>query len=447
LELTTRTNEQLERDLIDLFSASPVEESERFLALIRRLETENPLGPSLMKHLGSRLAHHLQWDALFHLSRLLGVQKLKAEFEKCPGELRSEFAARTLSSERLAVENPHTVRQIKRDMAILTTFASGEDVAALAAAFLGFATSAPSKSKQSIAKFAARSIALALPEDAVILAIDSGKFSSLQLARLVDLVAQTPSGAKHALSFIARIAKSKRSETLEIELCWQRLNLLEIAQLTKVPEVFRHLSAQPAWWTARQRRELTNEGVGAIMRFVDGARSAKEVTDAGLLGEFLNDSKRVGNMLIRQAFDSVVTAALDEQSTAHEASLADIRKTVAERDAAIESAKAEQAQLQARVLRLEEDLRTIERSEIQSRAQKDAIAQRVMTTLIVKLILAMERLNENASEIESVMAFSAEAEALIRQADLLIERDSSGTLISVRQVDKTNKETILYHKS
>lgn len=447
LELAKRTDDEFELGLIDLFSPPPVEGIERFLALIERLGAENPLTPSFMKHVGSRLANHQQWDALFRLSQSLGVQNFKVEFERCPGEVKSRFAVQSLSNERLAIDDPNIVRQIKRDMAILSKWATGEDAAALGTAFLEFATSAPPKSKQSIAKFAARSIALTLPEEAAIAAIDSGKFSSLQLATLVDLVAKTPNGAKHALSFIARIAKSKRSETLEIELCWQRLNLLEIAQLTKVAEVFRHLSGQPAWWTARQRRELMDQGVGAIIRFIDGARRAQEVADARLLGEFLKDSKRAGNVLIRKAFDSVVTTALNEQSIAHEASLADIRKIVGERDAAIDLAKDEQAQLQTRILRLEEDLRTIERGEVQSRAQKDVIAQRVMTNLIVELILAMERLSENASEIEHVRAFSAEAEALMLRANISIERSSDRKLVSIRQVDRTKNETVLYSRS
>jgi hypothetical protein len=307
--------------------------------------------------------------------------------------------------------------------------------------------SALPKSKFSIAKFAARSIALTIPEDAVISALDSGKFSSLQLATLVDLVAKTPQGAKYVQSFIMRISRSQRSETLENERCWQRITLLEIAQLTKYPEVMRHLSGQPAWWTARQRRELTDEGVGAILRFIDGARRAREVVDTNLLGEFLRDAKRAGNLLIREAFDSVVTTALDEQSIAHETSLAEIRAMVNEREAALELAKAEHAQLQTMIRRLEHDLRTIERGEIQSRDQKDAMAQRGIIDLIVELLRAMERLNECAREIAQVKAFVAEVEALSARANIWIERSSDGTLVSIRQSDKNNSETILYAES
>jgi hypothetical protein len=445
-ELLKRTNDQTELGLIDLFSAPPVEGGERFVALVGRLN-DNLLTPPLIKRLGSRLAHHQQWDALFDLSRLVGVRKLKVEIESAPSELRSRFAVTSLSSERLATDDPITLRQIKRDSAILTTWATGEDAATLASAFLSFAMSALPKSKFSIAKFAARSIALTIPEDAVISALDSGKFSSLQLATLVDLVAKTPQGAKYVQSFIVRISRSQRSETLENERCWQRITLLEIAQLTKYPEVMRHLSGQPAWWTARQRRELTDEGVGSILRFIDGARRAREVVDTNLLGEFLRDAKRAGNLLIREAFDSVVTAALAEQSMAHDLSLADTRAVVTEREAALETARAEQAQLQARILRLEENLLMMERSEIQSRDQKDAMAQRGMIDLIVELLRAMERLNESAGEVAQVRAFVAEAEALIARANISVERSSDGRLVPIRKVDINKKDTGPYPES
>lgn len=446
-ELAKRTSNQFELSLIELFSASPLREAERFIATIGQLEIEGSLTPPLMKRLGSRLAHHQLWEALLRLSRLAGIQKLKTDIETAPVELRSRFAVTSLSNERLATDDPLTIRQVRRDSAILTTWAIGEDAAALAAAYLTFATSMQPKSKGSIAKFAARSIALTIPEEAVITAIDSGKFTSLQLATLVDLVSKTPQGAKFVQSFIVRIARSKRSEALENDRCWHRITLLEIAQLTKYPEVMHHLSAQPAWWTARQRRELTDEGVGAILRFIDGARRAREVVDTSLLGEFLRDSKRAGNLVIREAFDSVVTAALHEQSRAHETSLAEIRAMVTEREAELEVAKAEQAQREMVIRRLEDDLRTIERGEIQSRGQKDAMAQRVMIDLVVKLLRAMERLSISVGEVAQVKAFVAEVEALSAHANISIKRNSDGTLNSIRHSDKNSGETVLYSES
>jgi hypothetical protein len=120
---------------------------------------------------------------------------------------------------------------------------------------------------------------------------------------------------------------------------------------------------------------------------------------------------------------------------------------VTEREAALETAKAEQAQLQARILRLEEDLRMMERSEIQSREQKDAMAQRGMIDLIVELFRAMERLNECAGEVAQVRAFVAEAEALIARANISVERNSDGRLVSIRKVDINKKDTGPYPES
>ena len=130
----------------------------------------------------------------------------------------------------------------------------------------------------------------------------------------------------------------------------------------------------------------------------------------------------------------------------HEKSLGDLRGVVAERDAALEAEKAEQTILHSRILRLEEELRSLERSEIQSRVQKDVMAQRVMIDLIVELARAMERLRENATEDERIGAFVAEAEALMARAHVGIERDSEGRLVSIRQDDKTGKGTLLYPK-
>ena len=88
----------------------------------------------------------------------------------------------------------------------------------------------------------------------------------------------------------------------------------------------------------------------------------------------------------------------------------------------------------------------MERSEIQSRVQKDVMAQRVMIDLIVELARAMERLRENAAEDERIGAFVAEAEALMTRAHVGIERDAEGRLVSIRQDDKTGKGTLLYPK-
>jgi uncharacterized protein (DUF885 family) len=130
----------------------------------------------------------------------------------------------------------------------------------------------------------------------------------------------------------------------------------------------------------------------------------------------------------------------------HEVSLAEVREIVADRDTALKRAKSEQAQLQTRIQRLEEQLRNIERSEIQSRVQKDVMAQRVMIDLIVELALAMERMSENAPKNEQVKAFVAEAESLMARASVSIERNSSGRLVAIRQGVKSNEETLLYPK-
>lgn len=445
-ELAGRATDSFELGLTNLFSASPRENEENFVSLVERVRDPNVLSPSLMKRLGSRLAHHKQWDALLQLSMNLGIQKLKSETQQVPDEVRSHFAVNTLSRERLASDEPLVAKQIKRDLPILATWVVGEDAVALASIFLDFATSTLPKSKLPLAKLVTRLVAVTFPADAVTTAIGSVRSSSLQIATLVDLVAKNPQGSKHAQSLITRIARSKRSEILENDLCWQRLDVMEIAQLTKYPEILSHLSAQPAWWTARQRRELMDEGVGAVLRFVDSTRRAQEVVDMRLLGEFVRDSKRPGTTIMRAAFDSVVVAALAEQSLMHEKSLGDLRGVVAERDAALEAEKAEQTLLLSRILRLEEDLRSLERSEIQSRVQKDVMAQRVMLDLIVELARAMERLRENASEDERIGAFVAEAEALMARAHVGIERDSEGRLVSIRQDDKTGKGTLLYPK-
>lgn len=446
-ELKKRTSDLIELDLITLFSASLPEGGKNLFASVEQVMDHNSVNPSLKKRLGPRLAYHQQWDALLRLSIKQGVQKLKAELQLAPTELRSEFAAHILSNETLASDDPQVIRHIKRDLPTLATWAIGNDASTIASVFLEFATSALPKSKLPLAKLAARGVAVTIPEDDVIAVLDSGRFSSLQLANLVDLVAKTPQGSEYAQSFIVRISRSKRSEALENDACWHRLNLLDIGQLTKFPEILSHLSAQPAWWTARQRRELIAEGVGAILRFVDCARKALEVVDTRLLGEFLRDSKRPGNAIVREAFNSVVKEALTEQSTLHEVSLTEVKGIVAERDTALEREKSEQTQLQASLQRLEEKLRTTERQEIQSREQKDAMAQRIVIDLIIELALAMERLNENARENERVKAFVAEAEALMIRANISIERNSSGRLIAIRQAGKTNKETLLYQKS
>jgi len=445
-ELAGRATDSFELGLTYLFSTSLGEKEENFVSLVERVRDPNVLSPSLMKRLGSRLVHHKQWEALLQLSMNLGFQKLKSETQLVPGELRSRFATRTLSRERLTSDDPLVAKQIKRDLPILATWVVGEDAVALASVFLDFAASTPPRFKLPLVKLVAKLVAITIPADATTTAINSGRFSSLQIATLVDLVAKTPQGGKHAQSLIARIARSKRSEILENDLCWQRLDLMEIAQLTKYPEILSHLSAQPAWWTARQRRELMDEGVGAVLRFVDFTRKAQEVVDMRLLGEFVRDSKRPGNTIMRAAFDSVVVAALAEQSLMHEKSLGDLRGMVAERDAALEVERTEQSLLHSRILRLEEDLRSLERSEIQSRVQKDVMAQRVMIDLIVELARAMERLRENATADERIGAFVAEAEALMTRAHVSIQRDSEGRLVSIRQDDKTGTGTLLYPK-
>ena len=445
-ELAGRATDSFELGLTYLFSASPGENEENFVSLVERVRSFSVLSPPLRKRLGSRLAHHKQWDALLQLSMVLGIQKLKIETQLVPDELRSRFALATLSGERLASGDPLVARQIKRDLPILATWVNGEDATTLASIFLNFATSTQPKSKLPLVKLVARAIAVTIPDDAVTASISSGRLSSLQVATLVDIVANTPQGTRHAQSFITRIGRSKRSEILENDLCWRRLELMEIAQLTKYPEILSHLSAQPAWWTARQRRELMDEGVGAVLRFVDCTRKAQEVVDMRLLGEFLRDAKRPGNTIMRAAFDSVVAAALTEQSLMHEKSLGEMRDKVAERDATLEAEKVEQAQLQSRILRLEEELRILERNEIQSRVQKDVMAQRVMIDLIVELTRAMERLRENATEDERIGAFVAEAEAVMARAHIGVERDSAGRLVAIRQGDKTGRGTLLYPK-
>jgi len=445
-ELAGRATDSFELGLTDLFSGSLGRAERNFVALVEQIRNPDALSPPLRKRLGSRLAHHKQWDALLQLSMDLGIQKLKNETQLVPDELRSRFAVKALCAERLASDDPLVARQIKRDLPILATWPNGEDAATLASIFLSYATSTQPKSKLSLVKLVARSIAVTIPDDAVIASINSGRLSSLQVATLVDLVAKTPQGTRHAQSFISRIGRSKRSEILENDLCWRQLDLMEIAQLTKSPEILSHLSAQPAWWTARQRRELMDEGVGAVLRFVDCTRKAQEVVDMELLGEFLRDSKRPGNTIMRAAFDSVVAAALKAQTLMHEKSLGEIRDKVAERDVALEAEKAEQTQLQSRILRLEEELRILERNEIQSRVQKDVMAQRVMIDLIVELARAMERLRENATEDERIRAFIAEAEALMARAHVGVERDSAGRLVAIRQGDKTGKGTLLYPK-
>jgi hypothetical protein len=445
-ELKKRTSDLIELDLITLFSASLMEGGENLFASVDQIMDHNTVNASLKKRLGSRLAHHQQWDALLRISTKQGFQKFKAELQLVPTEIRSNFAAQILSNEKLASDDPQVIRHVKRDLSTLATWAIGNDATTIASVFLEFTTSALPKSKLTLAKLAARCVAVTISEDSVIAALNSGRFSSLQLANLVDLVAKTPQGSKYAQSFIVRISQSKRSEALENDLCWHRLDLLDIGQLTKFPEILSHLSAQPAWWTARQRRELMAEGVGAILRFVDCTRKALDVVDTRLLGEFLRDSKRPGNALVREAFESVVKAALTEQSTMHEVSLAEVREIVADRDTALKRAKSEQAQLQTRIQRLEEQLRNIERSEIQSRVQKDVMAQRVMIDLIVELALAMQRMSENAANNEQVKAFVAEAESLMARASVSIERNSSGRLVAIRQGVKSNEETLLYPK-
>lgn len=445
-ELAGRANDSFERGLTELFSASLGKSQRGFVALVEQVRDRDVLSPTLKKRLGSRLAHHKQWDALLQMSMILGIQKLETETQQVPDELRSRFAVNALSGQRLASDDPLVARQIRRDLPFLATWVIGEDAESFATILLNFATSTLPKSKLPLTKLVGRVIAVTIPDDAVTTAIGSGRFSSLQIATLVDLVAKTPQGSKHAQSLITRIARSKRSEILENDLCWQRLDLMEIAQLTKSPEILSHLSAQPAWWTARQRRELMDEGVGAILRLVDCTRRAQEVVDMRLLGEFLRDSKRPGNTIMRAAFDSIVAAALAEQSLMHERSLGEVRGMVAERDTALAAEQAEQSQLQSRILRLEDELRSLERSEIQSRAQKDVMAQRVMIDLIVELVRAMERLRENARGDERIMAFVAETEALMAGAHFSVERDSDGRLKSIHQGDKTGKGTLLYPK-
>ena len=445
-ELRERTTDLIELGLIALFSASLTEGGENLIASVEQVMDHNTVNPSLKKRLGSRLAHHQQWDALLRLSTKQGVQKLKAELQLVPTEIRSIFAAQILSNETLASDDPQVIRHVKRDLPTLAAWAIGNDATTIASVLLKFTTSALPKSKLTLAKLAARCVAVTVAEDAAITALDSGRFSSLQLANLVDLVAKTPQGSKYAQSFIVRISQSKRSEALENDLCWHRLDLLDIGQLTRFPEILSHLSAQPAWWTARQRRELMDEGVGAILRFVDCTRKALDVVDTRLLGEFLRDSKRPGNALMREAFESVVKAALTEQSAMHEVSLAEVREIVTDQNTALEREKYEQAQLQTKIQRLEEQLRNIERNEIQSREQKDVMAQRVMIDLIVEIALAMERMSENAAKNDKVEAFVAEAESLMARANVSIERNSSGRLVSIRQGVKSNEETLLYPK-
>lgn len=443
-QLRSRTSERLELQLIGLFSEELHENTVGLTDLVDEVFANDNFSTSVRKRIGARLSRHQQWDVLLHLLRIVGAKKLKSELDCAPRSALSRFAISTVTRSALSTDDRTQIRQLQRDLPTLVTWPEGGDAVTVATVLLEFSVERQPKEKLALTKLVARIFTDIVPEETSIAAINAGRVTALQLANLVTMLSKAPRGIKSAQTLIVRLSKSRLSETLSNETCWSRLSILEIGQLAKTPEIAQHLAGQPAWWSARQRRELSEEGVGSLLRLIDYLRSARDIVDLELLSAFLADTRRPGNTFIREAFDAVVKKALSEQESVHAATLAEVQSIVQRREEDIESLKVQREQLFANISKHEESLRLLERKELQSREQRDTVAQRVLVDEIVQLILATERMRKIAVGHKAVEAFVTESETIVARLGIFVERDVTGNLALIRRRLSHNDDAVLY---
>lgn len=430
-----------ERVLVALFSKgstwSQVDQG-RLTDMVRLGEL---ITPAIRKRIGPRLVHHGYWDALLDVATVVGVKKLTAELAAVPSEAKSAFSAKYLTVNELSTDDAAKSRRLKRDLSPIAAWALNRDADLVAKALLTLSLREVSGSRVSIAKEALIALVLHLPEDASVCAINSSAASSLELAQLARKLASTKHGVRNLQSLLVLIAKSRRTDVLANGDCWNDLSLLEIGQLLKTPEIVSHLAAQPAWWTARQRRELSNEGIGAVLRLIDCHRHGGEIVDKDLLGTYLRDLKRAANSVIREAFSAVVDSALEAQAVVHQLDIEKRRQNEKTLESSIATIKAEQEATLHQLERLEGDLRRQEREEIQSRREKDLAAQQPLLESIVALVIALERMRQNTPNNEQIIAYVNEIEAILMRVSIRVARDANDDLVEV-----VSGETVLYRR-
>lgn len=439
--LETSASSDEDRAFIALFSKGSEEASvalNRVRDVIRRGEMTTP---AIRKRIGPRLVHHRHWDALLDIATELGVKKMSADLAAVPPEVKSAFSAKHLTLKELTTDNAARSRRLKRDLAPIAAWALERDAELVATALLTFSINESSGSRFSLAKEALIALTLHLPEESTIVAINSSDASSRALSNLTKKITSTKQRTRSLQSFLVSVAKSRRTEVLASADCWASLSLSEIGQLLKTAEIVNHLSAQPAWWTARQRRELADEGIGALLRTIDCNKNGIAVIDKELLGDYLKDSKRAGNSFIREAFSAVVDSELEAQAVVHQVEID--RRKQAERDleSRIERTKAEHEATIKQLARVENELRRQERDEIQSRKEKDLAAKQPLLESITAIVLAAERMRLNMQSNDQLGAYLNEMEAILVRLSIRVTRDMTGGLIEL-----TQGETVLYRQ-
>lgn len=440
-QLASAAQSEEEKVLVALFSKKSEDtplDQERVTDILQQVDV---VTPAIRKRISPRLAHHGLWEVLLGFATEIGTKKLAADLALVPSDVKSTFAATYLTSLHLSTDDNITRRQLKRDLAVIASWALNRDAEQIAKALLEFSLGSNSGTNSPMAKVALSAFLLQIPEEASIAAINASGASSLALSQLCKIIYSLKQGARHLQAFIILIAKSRQPDVLAHANCWNDLSLLEIGHLLKTPEIASHLSAQPAWWTARQRREIADEGVGAMLRFIDSHRSAGAVVDHTLLGTHLTDTKRAGNVVIREAFSAVVESALKDQATGHQLAIGKWEKSVRALEANIEEIKAEHAGTLKQLERLENDFRKQERQEIQSRKERDLAAQQPLLDSIVAIIIAIERTRQNTQRDERVVAFENEMETILLRESIKIVRDASDCVIEILR-----GETVLYRR-
>lgn len=440
-ELEAVASSDDERLLIALFSkrtSKAVVDQDRITEILRLGELTTP---AIRKRVPARLVHHCHWSVLLGLATEVGVKKLATDLTFVPPDVKSAFSASYLTLSELSTDDVAKTRRLKRDLSPIAAWALNDDAHLVAKALLTLSLREFSGSRLQIAKEALTAFVLRLPEDASVNAINSSDASSLALSQLARTIASTKQGVKNLQTFLMLIAKSQRTDVLANPECWNDLSLLEIGQLLKTPGIVSHLSAQPAWWTARQRRELAEEGIGALLRLIDCHRNGALIVDKALLGTYLNDSKRAGNLVIREAFSVVVDSALQTQSLVHKTEIEKIKVVENSLESTLAESKAELAMTIQQLERLRNEFREQERQEIQSRKEKDLAAQQPLLESIVALVMAAERMRQNTQHSEQVMAYINEIEAILMRLSIKVVRDHRDDVIEIRR-----GETVLFRQ-
>lgn len=238
--------------------------------------------------------------------------------------------------------------------------------------------------------------------------LDSALSSSeLVPVDLAFLVAQTgallpQSSAQSTL--IHALARAKRGDVIQREQTWEGLDLIEVAALLAVENVYVLFEPRPAWWSDRLKAVLAKEGIGAVLRAIHIHSKSARAFDLDWLVETASRRKLSAEASV---FEALARHEVNEAvAAARRLAAADVARAVAEVESVtreLHDSKRRENERAAEVAALSDRLRRGVSNEIVSRSAQDMVAQ---TAAVEALIRVSEQIRL-ASTVEEEQAINA----------------------------------------